>query len=42
MQEATSNRKRQRTIYVIETSTIKRRKDKDTSQPKSTQETVQT
>jgi hypothetical protein len=42
MQEGTSKKKRQRTIYVPETSTVKRRKDKETTQPESTQETVQT
>jgi hypothetical protein len=42
MQEGTSKRKRQRTIYVPETSSVKRRKDKETTQPESTQETVQT
>jgi hypothetical protein len=42
MQAGTSKKKRQRTIYVPETSTVKRRKGKKTTQPESTQETVQT
>jgi hypothetical protein len=42
MQEETSKRKIQRIIYVPKTSSIKRRKDKETTQPESTQETVQT
>jgi hypothetical protein len=40
--QGTSKKKRQRTIYVPETSTVKRRRGKKTVQPESTQETVQT
>jgi hypothetical protein len=42
MQEETSKRKIQRIIYVPKTSSVKRRKDKETTQPESTQETIQT
>ena len=42
MQEGISNRKRQRIISILETSSVKRRKDKETTQPESNQETIQT
>jgi len=41
MKVGTSKRKRQRTIYVPKTSSVKRRKDKEASQLESTEETVQ-
>jgi hypothetical protein len=42
MQAGTSKKKRQRTIYVPETSIVKIRKSKKAEQPESTQEIVQT
>jgi hypothetical protein len=40
MQAGTSKRKRQRTIYIPETSYVKTRKDKEATQPKITQKIV--